>query len=187
MVVAAAVAAVGSLGLTCGPPPPTSETCELPPVRGDAGELDGALTSLEIGTLDGDGGFAPFVADSVIDLQFGGQGSSMIVAHLRVRGTDVPACLAQRTVLEYPNGDAIYEEQAPVPLDRAADGSWVSGSLFMIFDREPGAKVRLRAEVGGLSRSVEVWTNFMAVDAAPDAAPVDARPVDAAVDAAPDA
>lgn len=180
MRVAAAVVCVlafASLGLTCGGggPPPVTPTCEP--------GVGGSVTSVEIGTLVGDE-FRPFVDGGVADLVFGGQGASMIVAHLRLRGTGLPACVAQRTVLETLDGMTIADERAGLPTDPAGDGVWVTGYMYLVYEWERGVQVRLRATAGGVERSVVVWAGFEStVDAGVDA-PTDAPPpVDAGVDA----
>jgi hypothetical protein len=161
LAVVAALAAA-SLGLTCGPggAPPVTDTCE-PPAPPDAGEPnDGALTSLELGYLGSDGAFVPFVDGGVAYLSFGGQGSSMIVAHLRARGADVPACLAQRTVMETITGETLASEDAGLPTDPTADGARITSAMYLVYDRSSGEQVRLRATAGGLTRTLTVWINF---------------------------
>ena len=54
--------AAGNLGVSCGPPSPTPDTCDMP------GPLsDGAITSLEIGGVVG-GQFVPFTDGAVAPL-----------------------------------------------------------------------------------------------------------------------
>lgn len=157
-----AALAAGSLGVTCGPggSPPVTETCE-PPAPPDAGVPgDGAFDSLEVGYLGSDGGFVPFVDGGIAQLAFGGQGSSMIVAHLRVRGGAVPACVAQRTVIEQLDGTVIASEDAGLPVDASPDGAWISSAMYLVYDRESGVQVRLRVDAGGLTRSLTVWINY---------------------------
>lgn len=155
-----AMLAAGSLGLTCGPGlAPVSETC-TPAVAADAGELPGGtLTSVEIGYLDGSGGFLPFVDQSVASLQFGGQGSTMYVAHLRLHGSGVPACVPQKTYLEQLDGTVISSEDAAMATDPAGTGTWITGAMYLVYDRATGVQVRLRTEVLGMQRSVVVWVD----------------------------
>ena len=160
-----ALFAGGSLGFTCGGPTlPTPETCtpEEPLPGGEPN--DGAtISSLEIGRMEGDA-FIPFVDDQVAFTQFGGQGSQMIIAKLRLRGSGIPDCLAQKTVMEQVGGEAIISEEAALPMDPAADGSLISGAMFLIYDRAPGLHVRLRSEVGTVTRSVTVWVDQRGAD-----------------------
>jgi hypothetical protein len=109
----------------------------------------------------------------------------MIVTHLRLRGSGVPACVEQRTVLEHLDGSPISSEEFPVPTDPAGAGTWITGQLFMIYRDAPGAKVRMRTEVAGVERSVELFVDYQGVDAGVDAGTDGAT--DAAADAAPDA
>ena len=176
LAIAVALVAFANLAVTCGPAPPHSDTCALSAGTADAGLRDGTVTSLEVGTVDGSGRFAPFVADTVVPLQLGGQGSTMIVAHLRLRGSGIPSCLPQTTQLEYLDGTPIITESAPVPLELGGDGAWTSGALLLVYDREPGAKVRVHTVVDGVETSVALWLDAVGVDAA-------GEPVDAAVDA----
>jgi hypothetical protein len=171
---AAAVAALAlaGLGMTCGPggPPPAVETCEPPATPRDAGLAD--VDSLEIGYLGNDGAFVPFVDGGVARLSFGGQGSSMLVAHLRLRGADVPACLEQRTTMEEPGGAALATESAPLPTRPTADGARVTSSMYLVYDRASGVQVRLRATAAGRTAAALVWIDFdpaTLVDAGVDA------------------
>ena len=172
-----AVLAIGSLGATCGPAPPTSETC-TPTVPADAGGLpDGTLTSAELGYLGGPGEFVPFIDQSVAGLQFGGQGASMYVVYLRLRGSGVPACVPQQTYLEELDGTLIASEEAGLSTSAAGAGTWLAGPMYLVYDRASGVQVRLRTEVLGVERSVVVWVNAEGtIDAGVDAA------VDAGVD-----
>ena len=177
-IAAVAALAVGGLGATCGPAPPVTETC-TPAVPTDAGDLpDGSLTSVELGYLGTGGDFVPFVDQGVAQLQFGGQGSSMYVTHLRLRGSGIPACLPQKTYLETLDGMVIASEEAGLATDPAGAGAWITGPMYLIYDRSSGVQVRLRTVVFGVERTVVVW-----VDIPGD---VDAG-VDAGVDAASDA
>ena len=180
------VLALANLGLTCGgAPPPVTPTCQSPLGEG-GGPLPGVnVTSLELGGM-ADGVFTPFVDDGIAPLDFGGQGSSMIVTYLRVRGSGIPACLPQATVLEQLAGAAIASESAGLPMDPTDDGAWVSSSMFLIYDHHRGVQVRLRAEVDGRQQAVVVWAGFRGeIDAGTvDAGAVDAGTLDAsAVDA----
>ena len=155
----------GSLGFTCGGPTlPTTETCtpEAPLPGGEPN--DGAtISSLEIGRMEG-AAFIPFVDDQIAFTQFGGQGSQMIIATLRLRGTAIPACLAQKTVMEQVGGSLISSEEAALPLDPAGDGSLISAAMFLIYSREPGLEVELRSEVGSVTTSVTVWVDQRGAD-----------------------
>lgn len=159
-----ALLAAGSLGLTCGPgpAPPVVETCEpIAPTPRDAGvPTDGVLDSLELGTLDVNGVFYAYVDDKPVSLSFGGQGSTMLVTHLRVRGAAAPACLEQRTTMTAAGGEVIASESAPLPTDAAPDGARVTTSMYLVYDREPGVPVHLHAEAGGLTRDLTVWIDY---------------------------
>ncbi len=180
-----ATAAFGSLGVTCGPAPPSTQTC-TPAVPTDAGDLpDGTLTSVEIGYLGTGGDFVPFPDQGVAQLQFGGQGSSMYVTHLRLRGSGIPACLPQKTYLETLDGMVIASEEAGLATDPAGAGTWITGPMYLIYDRSSGVQVRLRTDVLGMQRSVVVWVDFpgdvdAGVDAGIDAATVAGVDPDAA-------
>jgi hypothetical protein len=173
--VIAALLAGGSLGFSCGPAPPVTETC-IPDEPLPGGEpLDGAgITSLEIGRREGDA-FVPFTDDEIATLQIGGQGSDMIVALLRVRGTDVPACLPQKTFMERLDGTLLVSEEAALPTVADGPGTWLTNAMFLVYFYERGVQVRLRTEVGDAEHAVVVWVEERG------------SPVDAGVDAAADA
>jgi hypothetical protein len=155
-----------SLGMTCGPGPQVTEMCTPAPI----GSLpDATITSLEIGTMDGRA-FIPFTDQGVAPLTIGGQGSDMIVTHLRLKGSGVPACLSQRTALEQLDGTEIATEQAAVPTEPDGDGGWVSGSMFMVYFGAPGHQIRFRSKVESVERTVVVWAGSTGtVDAGVDA------------------
>lgn len=166
--VVATALALANLAVTCGPAPPSTDTCTLPPIDA-GGERDGTITSIEVGTLDGTT-FTPFVDDGVATLQSGGQGSTMIVAHLRLRGSGIPACLQQKTFVEQLDGTLLISEEAGLPMDADGAGGWVSGAMFLVYDRQPGVQVRIRTQIGAMERAVTVWVDWRgAVDAGVDA------------------
>ena len=182
IVFATLAAALGGCGGGCNvPPPPQSDICELPP-----GAPRPTVTSVEIGRRLG-GVFTPIVADSVVELVIGGQGSDMVVAALRITGTGLGSCTAQETILEQADGDLITFEQAPLVTVPAGPDAVVTGDILLPYYGIYGALVRIRAEVSGTTVAVEFWAGGKYdVDAAVDAG-ADARP-DAAVDGAlPDA
>ncbi len=160
--------ATASAGMTCGPSQPSSETCT--PIRMDAGSLpDASITSLELGRVEGDV-FVPFVDGGVAPLTLGGQGSPMIVTHLRLRGSGVPSCLAQTTWLEELDGSVISSEAAAMATEPAEAGAWVTGGMFLVYYGASQHQVRLRAKVGSRETSVVVWTDAVGViDAGVDA------------------
>lgn len=162
--------ATASLGLTCGPPPPSSDTCA--PTAIDAGSIpDASITSLEIGRME-NGTFIPFVDGGVAPLTIGGQGSTMLVAYLRVRGSGVPACLPQTTRLQGLDGTEWSSEQAPMKTEPAGAGTWVTGAMFLVYFGESQVQVRLKAQVGSRQTEVVVWTDAVGtVDAGVDAMP----------------
>lgn len=174
--VAALVLAAGNLGMSCGPPSPTPDTCDMPgPVS------DGAITSLEIGGVV-DGRFVPYTDGAVAPLVIGGQGASMIVAHLRVRGSGLPTCLPQQTALEQLDGLVVSSENGAMATTPAGADGVETGDILLPYYGAPATPVRLRATVGDRTLAVVVWTDAVGVvDAGVDA------PVDAGVDASPDA
>lgn len=169
------LAAAGSLGMTCGPAPPTPDTCDMPgPVP------DSAVSSIEIGGVV-DGQFVPFVDGAVVPLVFGGQGSPMIVAHLRVHGAGLPACLPQATRLEQLDGEVIASESGAMATEPAGADARLTGEIFLVYFGESATQVRLRATVGDRSHEVVVWTDAVGMlDAGLDAS-LDAS-LDAGVD-----
>lgn len=166
--VAVLVLAAGNLGVSCGPPSPTPDTCEMPgPVS------DGAVTSIEIGGLV-DGQFVAFTDGGVAPLVVGGQGATMIVAHLRVRGSGLPTCLPQMTALEQLDGLVVSSENGPMSTTPAGADGVLTGDILLPYYGAPATQVRLRATVGTRTTTVVVWTDAVGV-------------IDAGVDAQPDA
>lgn len=192
VLIAALALALGGCGSGCNvPPPPQSDICELP-----ANAPRPTVSAVEIGQKQG-GVFTPIVADSVVELVIGGQGSDMVVAALRITGAGLGSCTAQETILEQADGDLITSEQAALVTVPAGPGAVVTGDILLPYYGVYGALVRVRAEVSGTTAAVEFWAGSRddvdaAIDARPDARP-DAAPVDAvlsdamAADAAPDA
>lgn len=164
------LAAVANLGMTCGPASPAPDLCDTPgPVA------DGGVTSIEIGGMV-DGQFVPFVDDAVAPLVFGGQGSPMVVARLRVHGAGLPACLPQATQLEQLDGEVIASESGAMATEPAGADARLTGEILLVYFGESATQVRLRATVGDLSHEVVVWTDAVGVrdagvDAPPDASP----------------
>ncbi|MBE7454331.1 MAG: hypothetical protein HS111_37410 [Kofleriaceae bacterium] len=178
LLLALAAAASGCGGGCNLPPTPSSETCEPAP-----GEPAPTISAIEIGRRV-DGVFTAIAEDSVVELVTGGQGADMIVAALRLTGTGVGDCVAQRTRLEQPDGDLISSEEAPLVVRPAGDGRHVTGDLLLIYYGGWGQQARIRAEVGGARAEVLFWAGDRGeVDAATADAPI----LDAAPDAAPDA
>jgi len=180
--------AVASLGGSCGggSEPLASETCELP-----GGYTPPVLDRVEIGQVGRDGRFRAFTDREIVPLVTGGQGASMIVANLRLRGTGIGGCVAQRTMLEIPGGTLISSEPAPLRVEPDGAGAWLTGDAYLVYDGAPGQLVRVRAEVAGQTAAVEIWAEELgSIDAAP---PIDGPPADCglcsldAADAAPDA
>ncbi|MBE7452811.1 MAG: hypothetical protein HS111_29205 [Kofleriaceae bacterium] len=126
--------------------------------------------------------FTAIAEDSVVELVTGGQGADMIVAALRLTGTGVGDCVAQRTRLEQPDGDLISSEEAPLVVRPAGDGRHVTGDLLLIYYGGWGQQARIRARgrrrprrgpvLGGDRGEVDAATaDAPILDAAPDAAP----------------
>lgn len=170
LVIAALAIPLAGCGGGCNvPPPPQSDICELP-----ANAPRPTVTGVEIGQRQG-GVFAPIVADSVVELVTGGQGSDMVVAALRIRGAGLGDCTAQETILEQLDGDLITFEQAALVTVPAGPDTVVTGDILLPYYGVYGALVRIRAEVSGTTAAVEFWAgsrddgDAMATDAAPDA------------------
>lgn len=187
LVTVAAVPACGGGGCD-GPTLPTSETCTLAP-----GAPAPTVTAVEIGRVGPGDQFLPITDDSVVPLVVGGQGSDMIVATLRLRGSDVGGCVAQSTVLEQLDGTEISGEASALVTHAAGAGVWQTGDLLLLYYSWPGQKVRIRTTVAGASAAVELWTEYVGevdapvADARPDGALPDGGLPDAlATDALPD-
>jgi hypothetical protein len=161
--IAALFLAAGNLGMSCGPPPPTPEICDLPgPVA------DGAITSVEIGQVV-NGQFTPFTDGAIAPVVYGGQGAPMIVAQLRIRGTGVPACLAQETHLERLDGLDISSLEAGIETTPIGPGVWLGGEMYLVYYGPVANQVRLRAQVEDQSVSVVVWADAVGtIDAGVD-------------------
>ncbi len=149
--------------MSCGPPGPSPETCDLPgPIA------DGAITSVEIGQVV-NGQFVPFTDGAIAPVVYGGQGAPMIVAQLRIRGAGVPACLAQVTRLQKLDGLDISSLEAGVQTSPAGPGVWLGGEMFLVYYGPPAHQVRLTAEVEDQRTSVVVWTESVGtIDAGVD-------------------
>jgi hypothetical protein len=164
------VLAAGNLAVTCGPAPPSTETCE-PEVGGPPADI--ALTSIEIGSR-ATGTFEPFVEDGVAHLQIGGQGSPMVVAVLRLRGSGVPACLPQFTAIERLDGTSIVSEAAALPTHVEAAGTWYTNGMFLVYFGESGIQARMRTVVAEQEYAVRVWIDHVGTIDAGVAPPADA-------------
>jgi hypothetical protein len=167
-----------------------TDSCDTPAV--------GASVMLEIGSVE-DGPFNPWAEGQVVPAVFGSQGGTMIPVALRLRGPDVPSCLAQDTrVLHYTDRELIDSNSSPVRTYSQDDGSRTTKSMFMVmrYDINLGDAVRVVATAAGQSAERVVFVDRVgSADAAvPDAGPEDASPdpdgavpVDAAMlDAVPD-
>ena len=152
VVVASAVAFSGCGG-SCAPPPfvPSSQTCGEPATTFD-------LDTIEIGVA-ADGGFFALADGDVIQPISGGQGAEMILAHLRVSGPGVPACLAQNTGV-YSEGDLVGSFNLPMATTLVAGdvSTRITGDMFLVLDYlEYGQLVTIRAAAGGVTHDVTVY------------------------------
>ncbi len=154
-----------SVGMTCGPSPQVTEICTPAP----PGSLpDATVTSLEIGTMDG-GRFVPFVDDGIAPVTTGGQGADMFVTALRIRGSGVPDCLRQRTVIERLDGTELLTEEAALATHPDGAGGWVTDTMFLVYYGPWGQQVRMRSSVESVERAVVVWVGVQGeVDAGVD-------------------
>jgi hypothetical protein len=163
------------------PPTPSSETCE-------PGAQNGVVTEVDIGRYL-DGTFEQYQDDDIVPMVFGGQGSPMIVLNLRLRGSDLPDCVVQRTRLYLDNGEEGGAESAALVADQVLPDTWITGDLLLVtYDVWEGDHATLESMAGDVTTAIGVWVDFMGTQ--PDAAVVvDARPPDAAPapDANPDA
>jgi hypothetical protein len=147
----------GCTGSGCnGSPNPSSETCD--------GVARGKVTALEIGR-DLGGGFEPYVDGQVVPLVTGGQGFPMLVVNLRATGEDLGGCLPQSTEV-FIADQLSTSEGAPLVIRQTDTDEWVSGDALLIaFDAYSGVEARIESEAGGAMASVNVWVDYVAVDA----------------------
>lgn len=144
----------------------------------------GSVDTLEIGGANATT-FEVLDDDAVIELVFGGQGASMFAVRFRLRGSDVPSCVAQTSALhDCPEGQlgcsneewTIAESVTPLRTYEEPDGSRSTDVHYVIISgRDPryGDSFELRTTVAGISRTIRLWNG---AQYAPDASPQDAAP-----------
>ena len=166
-----------------GTPTPSSETCSVPP-----GTPPGVVTDVDIGRYL-DGTFEQYGENDVVPMIFGGQGSPMMVLNLRLGGSDLPGCVAQRTRVFLDSGQSDGAEGSPLITEQVLPDTWITGDLLLVvYEVWSGSHITLESTAGDVTTTIGVWVDYEGT--LPDAAPApDARPPDANPDAnvAPDA
>lgn len=185
LLVVAACLLPGCMGGGCSTPDsPSAETCDDPP------DIAPAVSRIEIGHIDDDR-FVVIQPGSVVPLVIGGQGSDMIVAALRITGSGLTSCIAQRTELSF-MGEPMSSESSPMSATQLSPAVWQTGVMFLPWYNATSVEATLTSTVGTLSASVSFWIAYQPeVDAAippdgwvQDDAPNDAPiPIDAVIDA----
>ena len=171
----------GCMGSGCNTPPtPSSESCSVAP-----GTPPGVVTEVDIGRYL-DGTFEQYQDEDVVEMVFCGQGSPMIVLNLRLRGSDLPDCVPQRTRVFLDNGQSDGAEGSPMITEQVLPDTWITGDLLLVvYDVWEGSHITLESTAGDITTAIGVWVGFEGT--LPDAATVpDARPPDANPDAAVD-
>jgi hypothetical protein len=147
--------ALTQVGGVCGSGP------NIPEPDGCAqGASAGTLSSVEIG--GGTDPFAPLADGDVTPKVLGGQGGSMVVVRLRLRGTDVPSCLAQRTIVYAASGAELDEEGVALLTYPEADGSRTTKALYArMYGAIPdsGQPVVIRVIVGPIEVTRVLWVD----------------------------
>ncbi|HZS36200.1 MAG TPA: hypothetical protein VFF06_05210 [Polyangia bacterium] len=140
------------------------------------------LDSLEIGT-DADP-FAPLSDGDTIQSVIGGQGATMVIVRLRVRGAGAPACLAQSTsvLAADGSGDVLSRNDAALETTLEADGARTTPELLLP-GRIPraGEGVIITSLAGGrtVTRALSIdVAGFFDFAPEPDGAGVDANTED---------
>ncbi len=135
--------ALGSMGVTCGPPgPPPPDTCMM--------AANGAIATLEVGSGDS-GTFQPFTDGQVIEFAHGGQGATMLPIRLRFGGTMLPACV-QETSSITAHGTTVASDANPVKTYDAGDGTRTTKAIYLVigFDEpQAGSIITVTATAGG--------------------------------------
>jgi hypothetical protein len=158
-----AVLAALSMGGVCGPGPglPMPDSCA-------DGARAGTVTSLEIG--GGGDPFAPQADGDVTPKVIGAQGGAMVVVRVRLRGPDVPDCLAQRTIVYAGGGAELAEEPEALLTYAQPDGSRTTNALYVrMFGMIPqgGQPVIVRVIVGALEVTRVLWIDAVGTGALP--------------------
>jgi hypothetical protein len=149
----AVLAAVCSLGFTCGPGPPTTDSCANATAATPAG--------IELGHA-GSGEFRAFAPGDGVSIEIGSQGGAMIGVRLRMRGDDVPACVAQMTSVEMGStGESLATSASALNTYAESDGSRTTKTNWLIMgfvEPSSGDEVTITARVGGVetSRTLQV-------------------------------
>jgi hypothetical protein len=120
--------------------------------------LDG-VDAIELGALarvDGRDVFVPWADDELVDITVGIQGGSMLGVALRLRGSNVPACVDHRMVLRYAEAQErqLASTWYPVRTYSQPDGTRITGTMWMIFNGavpRPGEVVELHVQMGSFA------------------------------------
>lgn len=184
----------GCMGGGCNvPPPPTSETCDNVP---NAAPI---VDRIDIGYITFER-FELIEPDAAVPLVTGGQGSDMVVAALRITGSNLSDCVAQSTELSF-DGEPMSSETAPLRATQLSPAVWQTGAILLPWYGPSGQLATLTSTVSNETATVDFWVQYMnpdIVDAMvpPDAWVQDDAPnidattldaVDPGADAAPDA
>ncbi len=134
---AAFVLALATGCFPCGPgfTPPMPDSCTV--------TSGGDVTSFAIGP-GGDGAFVAWNDGDAPSLVTGGQGATMLVMRIAVRGNQPPTCLAQRTVVANQVSDA-----TPRTTYAAPDGSRVTKDMYIVLGGFPFGPLDVSTTVAG--------------------------------------
>jgi hypothetical protein len=160
VVIALAATQVGGL---CGggPSVPVPDECSM-------GASVGTVSSVEIGAAADT--FTPVADGDVTPLVIGGQGGSMVVVRVRLRGANVPSCLAQRTIVYAGSGAELAEENEALLTYPETDGSRTTKPLYVrMYGAIPGSgfPVVIRVIVGTIEVTRVLWMDMVGTGSLP--------------------
>jgi hypothetical protein len=119
------------------------------------------VAALEIGANEDP--FRSYNDGDTIDSVVGGQGATMVVVRLRVRGPSAPDCLAQSTHLYAADGsgDVLAQSNASLTATLALDGTRTTAPLLLPGRiPRPGEGLIITTQAGGLTVSRALSIGF---------------------------
>jgi hypothetical protein len=163
---------VGSLGFWSG----CFVSCQQPLLQQGTCTPSGAaaqVDALELGASE-EAAFTPLADGDPVNVVVGGQGATMIIVRLRVRGAPAPLCLPQSTSVTAPDDplDVLARSDASLATNLESDGSRSTGQLLLPGRYpSPGGGIAVTTRAGGqtVTRLLSVGVaGFYDFEPAPD-------------------